>query len=63
MTRALVIALAALLAFRIAGAEAKSKEHYPNEGGQYVGGKGSSHKGGKYRNRRTHDHAKHKRTA
>jgi hypothetical protein len=33
-----------------------SHAHYGNQGGHYVGGKGSSHKGGHYKNPRTHDH-------
>jgi hypothetical protein len=61
MKRLLTIALAACLVLGISGAEAKSKKHYANEGGHYVGGKGSSHKGGHYKNARTHDrYTKHK---
>lgn len=54
-----------LVAFALAlavPAEAASKKHYANEDGHYAGGKGSSHKGGHYVNKRTHNHyTKHKR--
>ena len=32
------------------------KRHYDNNGGHYRGGRGSSHKGGRYKNPKTHDH-------
>jgi hypothetical protein len=65
MIRAVVVALvAAIFALGSYGADAKEKtpkQHYANEGGHYSGGKGSSHRGGHYKNVRTHDHyTKHK---
>lgn len=43
------------------GHGSSSHVHYPNQGGHYAGGHGSSHKGGHYRNARTHDHYTHHR--
>jgi hypothetical protein len=40
-------------------AGSSSHAHYPNQGGRYVGGQGSSHKGGHYTNPRTGDHYTH----
>ncbi|GAB3249056.1 hypothetical protein GCM10027296_12270 [Chitinimonas naiadis] len=61
MTRFFAIAAAAaLLAFTLPaearGRSSGSHAHYSNQGGHYAGGKGSSHKGGAYKNARTNNH-------
>lgn len=54
-----MLSLLLSIAFTPVSAHARSSgshAHYANQGGHYAGGRGSSHKGGHYRNPRTHDH-------
>jgi hypothetical protein len=59
MKRSLMAVAAMAFAFSAVSADAASKKsgtpktHYSNEGGYYQNGKGSSHKGGHYKNTRT----------
>lgn len=64
--KSLLLAALAAVALVALPAEARSHggshAHYGNQGGHYVGGHGSSHKGGHYKNPRTHDHyTRHKK--
>jgi len=62
MQRAFVLSLATFALLVAAPAEARGRSssgshaHYGNQGGHYAGGKGSSHKGGTYKNARTNNH-------
>jgi hypothetical protein len=56
MKKLLMVALIALLSSPIGYVEARrSGGHSGSHGGHYRGGRGSSHKGGTYKNRRTGD--------
>ena len=50
-----------LISNAYAGRHKGSSSHrsYPNQGGHYRGGHGSSHKGGHYKHKQHHDHYIH----